>query len=78
MNRSTIFRSGAFPLYADYGVSGSRLGMPESRYFKPFRGITRFKAMKRLCIKFDVLIDPCVGSGYIFIKHIDDMAKPME
>lgn len=60
MTISATIRSGAYPLYADYGVSGSRLGMPESRYFKPFRGIVLREAMKRHCIKFDVLIEtPC-------------------
>jgi hypothetical protein len=75
---SAIVRSGAFPLFANQGALGRGDESLGSRYFKPLRGIVLHEAMKRHCIKFGVLIDPCVGSGNIFIKHIDDMAKPME
>lgn len=57
MNRSTIVRSGASPLYANYGASSSGAKRPESRYFKPFRGIVLREAMKRYGIKFGVLIE---------------------
>lgn len=78
MTLLTTIRSGASPQYANRGASDSETEKLENRYFKPFRGLALHRLMKRHCIKFGVLIDPCVGSGNIFIKHIDDMAKPME
>jgi hypothetical protein len=75
VNRSTIVRSGACPLFANHRASDSGYEELEGRYFKPFRGIILCEAMKRYGIKFDVLIDPCVGPGCFLAKHIDVIAR---
>lgn len=75
---SAIVRSGAFPLFTNHGDSDSGDEKPESRYFKPFRGILLHKAMKRHCIKIDVLIDPCKGSGNILSYYFDVLREMLE
>jgi hypothetical protein len=69
--RSAIVRSDASPLYANRGASDYGAQMSESRCFKIFRGIVLREARKRPCIKNDVLLDPCAGSGCFLAKHID-------
>jgi hypothetical protein len=71
MTISTTIRGGASPLFANQGALGRGDESLGSRYFKPFRGIVLREAMKRHCIKVDVLIDPCAGSGCFLSKHID-------
>ena len=68
---SAIVRSGAFLLFTNHGSLGHRVEILKSRYFKPFSGIVLREAMKRNCIKFDVLIDPCVGSGHFIAYAVD-------
>lgn len=75
MTRLTTVRNGAYPLYANRGASGSGIEKLESRYFKPLRGIVLRGAMKRHCIKFDVLIDPCMGSAHFGVYAFDVLMK---
>lgn len=71
MTRLTTVRNGASPLYATYGASGRRVEKAESRYFKRFRGIALHRPMKRHCIRIDVIIDLCVGSGHFNAYAVD-------
>lgn len=71
MTISATIRSGAFPLLANHGASCSGAETLGSCYFKPFRGIVLREATKRHCIKVDVLIDPCVGSGHFIAYAVD-------
>lgn len=71
MTRSKTVRSGASPLYVNYGASCSGDKKLGNRYFKHYRGFVPYEAMKRHCIKIDVFIDPCAGSGCFLAKHID-------
>jgi hypothetical protein len=71
VTRLTTAQSGAYPLYANRRASGGGTESLESRYFKPFRGIMLLMPLRQHCIKFDVLIDLCVGSGHFNAYAVD-------
>ncbi|MCH4007825.1 MAG: BREX-1 system adenine-specific DNA-methyltransferase PglX [Eubacterium sp.] len=75
MTRSTTVQNGAYPLYANRGASDGGAEGPESRYFKTFSGIVLSEAMKRHGIKFDVFIDPCMGSAHFGVYAFDVLMK---
>jgi hypothetical protein len=75
VTRSTTVQNGAYPLYANRGASDGGAEGPESRYFKTFSGIVLSEAMKRHGIKFDVFIDPCMGSAHFGVYAFDVLMK---
>jgi predicted nucleic-acid-binding Zn-ribbon protein len=75
MTISTTIRGGASPLFANQGALGRGDESLGSRYFKPFRGIVLREAMKRHCIKVDVLIDQFQATGGSFAKMFDVQNK---
>jgi len=74
----TTVRGSASPLFANQGALGCGDESLRICYFKPSRGIVLHEAMKRLCIQFDVLIDPCMGSGHILCYLFDVLIKVYE